>query len=175
MADIDNIFDSLNKLLGNTDLTDVTAESNNFPQLKDGYYLCEVATAELKINKNNDPMVAFKFVVAEDGKEINEDGIVVDIPKTAKRSIFINYVLKDDTTVKRFVTDMLKFEGDEPGVPILEKEYFMNSEVLEDALDILIGKCIYISVNTSEKKDGTKSTWSNPVSWKRVEALGLEE
>lgn len=175
MSEMNDIFASLDKLLGETDLSDVTSESNNYPQLKDGYYLCEVMTAELKTSKAGDPMVAFKFVTAEDGKEIDEDGIVVPIPKTTNRNIFINYVLKDEVSVKRFVTDMLKFEGDEIGKPLLEKEYFLNSEVLEDALDILIGKCIYISISTSEKSDGTKSTWNNPVTWKRVAALGLEE
>ena len=68
---------------------------------------------------------------------------------------------------------MLKFEGEVEGEPLLPKEAFLNSETLEDALDCLIGCGIYVNVSTSEKDDGTKSTWTNLISWKRADALEL--
>lgn len=177
MADMKNVFDKLNNLLGNTDLSDVTADSSGFSDLPDGYYLCEVEKADLKESKSShEPMVAFQFKVVEDGHtaEITDDGdvIIEDIKKTANRKIFVYYVLKDETAVRRFATDMLKFEGEVAGESLLPKEAFMTSETLIDALDVLVGMRIYICASTTEK-DGSKSQWNNLISWKRVAALEL--
>ena len=121
-------------------------------------------------------MVAFQFKVSDDGYNAELDGEEVNITrisKTKNRKVFIYYTLKDETSVKRFVTDMLKFEGENPGEPLLGKEYFTNSQLLEDALEVLIGMQIYIKINTSEKNDGSTSTWRNLISWKRAAALEL--
>ena len=69
---------------------------------------------------------------------------------------------------------MLKFEGDEPGVPLLGKEYFTNSDLIEDALEVLKGMRIYIHNTVTEKDDGTSSTWANVLSWKNANGLGLK-
>ena len=68
---------------------------------------------------------------------------------------------------------MLKFEGDTAGESLLPKEAFLSSETIEDALDILIGKRIYIQVSTTVNDDDSKSTWNNLISWKRAAALEL--
>lgn len=168
-----NLFKTLNEILGKTNIEDVTSESTSFSELKDGYYLCEVVSAELKESSKHDPMVSFRFKVSEDGVAIDDDGNFLDLPKTTGRNIFINYVLKDENSVRRFVADMLKFEGDVEGEPLLGKEYFLSSDTIDDALDILVGMNIYVQVSTSEKNDGTKSTWQNLISWKRAAALEL--
>lgn len=176
--ELQSILGTLNDLLGSTDLKDVTSETTGYQELADGYYLSEVESAKLTVSKSSkQPMVAFQFKVVEDGKdaEIDEEGnvTITEIKGTKNRKIFLYYVLKDDMSVKRFVNDMLKFEGDEEGVSLLEKEYFTRAELLEDALEVLEGRRIYIQVSTTEKNDGTKSTWQNLISWKRATALEL--
>ena len=178
MAIEQSLYSQLDDLLKQTDLTDVSAESTNYSELPDGYYNCEVDKIDIKLSKTSSkPMVSFQFSITEDGYSVEVDekmnATLIPIKKTKNRKIFINYVLKNDTSVKRFVTDMLKFEGETPGESLLPKEAFTTSEVLEDALDLLIGQRIYVQVSTTTKDDDTKSTWNNIISWKRAAALEL--
>ena len=118
--DFKSLFDKLDGLLSTVDLSDVTAESAGFTELPDGYYLCEVEKTEIRESKSSKmPMAAFTFKILEDGytAEVNESGetVINSIKKTANRKIFIYYVFKDERSVKRFATDMLKFEGEEEG------------------------------------------------------------
>lgn len=171
---LNNVLNSLNDLLTNTDLTDVSAESAGFSELPDGYYLSEVEKAELKESKSShQPMVAFQFKIVDNGVNIDENGELVTVNKTKNKKVFMYYVLKDDGAVKRFVTDMLKFEGDTEGESVLTKEYFTNAELLEDALDILKGLRIYIHSSTSVNDDNSTSVWKNLISWKRAKTLEL--
>lgn len=173
------LISAINDLFSKVDLKDVTAESEGFKALDEGYYLCEVETAELTTSKTSGlPMAAFRFKVVEDGHAvtINDGGYatLTDLPKTKNQKMFIYYVFKDETSVRRFVKDMLKFEGETVGEPILSKEYFVNSELIEDALDILIGMNIYIQVSkTKNKETDEESTWQNLISWKRAKVLEL--
>ena len=174
-------FENLNALLSSVKLDDVTAQSNdkNFSDLPEGYYLCEVEKAELTTSKSSgNPMVAFQFKVVEDGLgvEVKEGRTVfVDLPKTANRKIFKNYVLLTEDDVKKFVSDMLKFE--EPSVPdqpILEKEAFLNAEYLEEALAVLETFRLYVQVTSYTKKStGEKQGWQNLISWKSARELNL--
>lgn len=173
-----NMFDELDSLLGNTDLTDVSEDGAGFSELPDGYYLSEVESAELTVSKTSKkPMVKFQMKVVEDGLDakINADGDIKlsHLKKTKNRKIYMYYVLKDEAAIKRFVADMLKFEGETAGQPLLSKEYFTTSELLTDALDCLVGMRIYVQVSTTENDDDTKSTWNNLISWKRAKALEL--
>ena len=172
---MDNFID-LNELLQNVDWNTVT-DSVGFDDLPEGYYLCEVETAELKMNKAmTNQQVSFKFKVVETGikDELDARGhsVLVEIPGTKNRKIFKHYPFKDINSVKRFVTDMLKFEGDDPGVPLLEKEYFMTAEIIPDALDILIGRRIYIQA-TYKEYNGQKNCWYDIISWTRAKEMGL--
>lgn len=176
--DLKAMFSQLDSILSNVDLSDVTAESTGFTELPDGYYLCQVEKAELKTSKTSHmPMAAFQFNVVEDGHDaiIDDDKNVtlVDLKKTKGRKIFMYYVLKDERSVKRFATDMLKFEGEEPGESLLPKEAFTTSETIEDALDVLNGMRIYVQISTTVNDDDTKSTWNNLISWKRAASLSL--
>jgi len=180
MAETDNkqLIASINELLKQTNITDVTAESNSFQELPEGYYLCTVNTAEIKESKaSGNPMIAFTFTVSENGYRYvaDEDGNakMQEVKGSKNRKIFMYYVLKDTASVRRFVSDMLKFEGEEPGKPLLDKEYFMNSEILADALAILQGIKIYIQITKSTNDDGTSRSWQNLISWKRAAALDL--
>ena len=176
--DFKALFDKLDGLLSTVDLSDVTAESAGFTELPDGYYLCEVEKTEIRESKSSKmPMAAFTFKILEDGytAEVNESGetVINNIKKTANRKIFIYYVFKDERSVKRFATDMLKFEGEEEGEPLLPKEAFLNADTVNDAHEILTGMRIYVHVSTTVNEDGTKTTWNNLISWKRAKALEL--
>lgn len=174
MEDMTKLFNTLDGVLSNTKLDDVTAESNNFAELPDGYYLSEVEKAELKESKSSrQPMVAFQLKIVEEGLAVDKEGNFTDLKGTKNRKIFLYYVLKDETAVRRFVTDMLKFEGEVEGEPLLPKEAFTTSELLVDALDMLIGLRIYVQSSTTENKDDSTSVWKNLISWKRAKALEL--
>lgn len=178
MADFSKLFDTLDNILQNVKLDDVTEEGAGYDELPEGYYLCEVVKAELKETKSTkQPMAAFQLKVVEDGHDVeisaDQEPILKDISNSKGRMIFLNYVLKDANAVKRFVSDMLKFEGDTPGESILPKEAFMTSETIVESIEILIGTRIYCMISKSEKDDGTTSTWTNLVSWKRAGQLEL--
>ena len=172
-------FDQLNSLLNSVSLDDITSESNDSrDSLPDGYYLCEVAKAELTTSKSsNKPMAAFRFKVVEDGiGSVIENGFSknVAIPSTNGKVIFKYYILSTEDDVKKFVSDMLKFEGDVEGEPLLDKEVFLDGSVLGDALEALEGARLYVQVsNTIKKSTGEAQTWYNLISWKRAKGLEL--
>lgn len=176
---MNSIFDTLNSILSNINAEELTADSVVYEELKDGYYLTEIESAELKSSNSGKPMASLKGKIVEDGYEVkftdDNDVTFTQLKRSKGRIIFFNFVLNDETSVKRFITNMLKFEGEEEGVPLVPKEAFLNSDTLADALDILVGSRIYTQISSSIKADGTKSTWNNFVSWKRAKALELPE
>lgn len=170
-------FQELNELLSQVNWDTVSKDDGGFDDLPQGYYLCEVEKAELKENKaGTNKQVSITFKVVENGlsEYINERGysVLTDIPGTKNRKVWKHYPFKDVSGVKRFVTDMLKFEGTEVGVPLLEKEYFMTEEIIPDALDILIGHRIYVNANYKEYK-GQTNCWYDLVSWNRAKEMKL--
>lgn len=171
------LSEMLNQLLADTNIANVTADSNAFQELPEGYYLSKLSKAELKESKTSGlPMVALDFIVLENGVHYvaTDDGDISlqEVKNSKNKHIFMYYVLKDSASLKRFVSDMLKFEA-EPGKPVLEKEYFMNQDVLEQALQILVDMQLYVQITKSENKDGQTQTWQNPISWKRAASLEL--
>lgn len=171
-----NDFVNLKDLLQEVDWNTVT-DQDDFQELPEGYYLCEVEKAELKTNKaQTNQQVSFQFKVVEsgitEGTDARGNSVLQTISGTQNRKIFKHYPFKDTAGVKRFVNDMLKFEGDEPGQPLLEKEYFMMEETIEDALNILVGRRIYVQVSQKEY-NGKTSSWNDLVGWSRASALGL--
>lgn len=171
-----SVLESLNKTLQSVKVEEISAE-NVFEDLPEGYYLVEVESAELTLSKSSGkPMVAFRFKVVEDGigTKVDENGDAQAIKIKAKgRVIFKNYVLGDEKQVTRFISDMLKFEGDVEGESLLPREAFTEAEVLEDALGALIESRIYTQITIDIKDDGTKSSWTNLLSWNRVKQLEL--
>lgn len=174
---MDEIFSSITEVLSGINLDNISAESSG-NDLDDGYYLCEVSKAEITTSKTKGtPMVAFTFTVVENGSavDVDENGEITktEIKSTKGRKIFIYYPLSDSRSASRFISDMLKFEGEEPGTPILGREYFTNAEFLAEALSILVGLQVYIMVSTGKDRDGKDTTWKNLVSWKRADQIGL--
>lgn len=174
---LQSVFSTLDSILKKTDLTDVTSESAGFSELPEGYYLCEVTKSEMKSTKESkQPMAAFQLKVVDDGLkfvEENDEINEVTLKGTKGRTLFLNYVLKDESSVRRFVADMLKFEGETPGESLLPKEAFTTSETVEDAIACLVGMRIYTQISKTERDDGTTATWTNLVSWKRATKLEL--
>ena len=172
----DAIFNTLNDLLGKVELDNVSSEATgDYPELPDGYYLCEVESAELKESKSSgNPMASFRLSVVEDGVDVifEEDNIkYIKLEKTKGRKIFKHFVLKDDVAIKRFVSDMLKFE-DNDGNSFLPKDAFLSADLLEEAIQSLIGMRIYVQ-STTTTKDDKSSTWTNFISWTRAAKLEL--
>ena len=178
--DITMTMNTLDDLLKATDLNDVTSESSGFDDLPAGYYLSEVNSAELTISKNSgNPQVKVVFKIVEDGVTVEPDdvGNMVrkNLPKTAGRLIFKYYPLKDEKTVRTMVSDMTKFEGEVKGEPLLPKEYFKETSLLNEALACLTGFRIYVNISTSTNKEGKTNNWVNLISWKRAAQLDLAE
>ena len=174
-------MDSLDSLLSETKLDDVSAESNGgFEDLPEGYYLSVLEKAELTVSKSSGaPMVSLTFKVVENGitEVVDEKGYVkkVYIEKSEGRKIFKHYPFKDSSSVKRFVADMLKFEGETPDTPLLEKEYFTTKELLGQALDYLSSAQpqIFVQVTKSTNKQGQTTNWNNLITWNRARQLEL--
>ena len=107
----------LNSLLNDVDLEDVSADSQGYNELPDGYYLTEVETAELTTSKTSgNPMVSFRLSIVEDGISVgfeNDEPTFTPIKRSKNRKVFKHFVLKDSTSVKRFASDMLKFIGED--------------------------------------------------------------
>jgi hypothetical protein len=179
MADEKTNFVELNSILNQIDWDDVSATtgSGSYDDLPKGYYLCEVEKAQLKKNKSETNMqVSFQFKVVEDGlsDELDSKGFSVwkTIDHTKGRKVFKHYALKDTDSVKRFVSDMLKFEGEKPGEPVLEKDYFMEEGTIQDALDILVGMRIYVNASYKEYQ-GKTNCWYDIIGWDRARTMKL--
>ena len=173
----DNTLKLLNDILKKVNVDDISPDSDAFEDLKDGYYLCEVETAECKDTKTTGlPMAAFRFTVVEDGllTVVDEDGNVNLVPAkgSKNRKIFQNYLLKDEKSITRFIRDMLKFEGEKEGESLLPKEAFLEGEVMSDAVEALVGQRIYIQISSSVNDDSV-SVWRNLISWSKAKALDL--
>lgn len=175
--DLSDVFATINKTLKDVKVEDVTANSTEqFASLPDGYYYTEVDSAKITVSKSTGlPMVAWVMTNIEDGLTLNKDDELDYIRNTKNKKHFMYSLLKDAKAIERFVSDALKFEGEEPGVPFLDKEYFTTAETMNDALGLLEGRRIWLHVSTSENQDGSSSTWTNFVSFKRAIALGLEQ
>ena len=160
----------VNELFASVNVDDVSAESAGFSDAPEGYFLCEVKKDELTMSKSGNPQVAFTFKITEDGRKIENTNELIKGSKGI--SIFKYYRLLDDKDVRKFVSDMLKFEVDENGSS-LPKEAFTNDETINDALDIINGLQIYVQNTVTVNDDGSKSTWVNLITWKRAAELGL--
>ena len=175
-VDMNDVFSKLDEVLGKVDLSDTTSESSGFSDLEPGYYLVSVDSAELTASKKSgNPQVRLVLKVVENGVAYDADEAgnltVRDLKGSKGRCIFKYYPLKDDSTVKRFVSDMLKFEVKE-GEPALPAEAFTTAAVLADSLDAITDMQVYAQL-TSSGEGENKTTWTNLISWKRAKQLEL--
>lgn len=164
-------FSSLNDLLKSIKVESITSDSTEtFSQLPEGYYFCELELAELTTSKSSgNTMVKWQFKVIEDGVSYGENLEKIRIRKSTGRKIFTYHVLKDTSSLERFISDALKFESEED-TPILGKEYFENSEIMEQALNVLVGSRLWLHIDINE--DG--NSWTRFISFKRARKLELE-
>lgn len=180
----------LDTLLGNTELNGVSSSSTGYEELPTGYYLCELEEATLEKSKTSGkPMVKFAFKVVQNGiievVDENGDAYKARAPHTKNRKIFKYYILDSEKNVKTLVSDLLKFEGEEPGTELLGevlrddegKLTRLSTDILLGCLDVVSGSSIYIKSDTTESKKnpGEKQTWNNLTDWDRVVKLGLLE
>ena len=166
---------SLDELLKRANLDSVSSESSGRIELPDGCYKCEVKKGELKASSTNKIMASFQLQVIQNGVDLTETG-KVELPNTKGLYIFKNYILEDTTGIQRFVSDMLKFEGETEGESYLPKEAFTTSETLEAAIEAIAdaGLHIWVQIQSYTKKDGTIGTQTLLTSWKRVDEWELE-
>lgn len=170
--ELQSIFNALDALIKDTDIDKVDAESAGYSDLPVGYYLCEVAKSELRKARTSDNAQAYlSFKVLDDGLNIDDDGELVEVRGTKGKSVNKFYTFKDSESFTRFVSDMLKFEGETPGEPLLPKQAFTDSRVIGEALQALVGSRVYI--NATETKGGGR--WYNLMSWKSATKMGLPE
>lgn len=178
----EELRNQLNELLSNTSLVGVTAEGSGFSELPVGYYLCEVKKAGLGESKSSHkPMVSLQLSVVNDGYGVNEnedDGELKPLQHTKGRMIFVHYPFSDQSSVQRFASDMLKFEGGNPGEPLLEKEAWINVETMEESLSLLqdMGPRIWVNVHEGSginPQTNKPNIFNSLISFKRATQLGL--
>ena len=170
------MYESLDSLLQKVNLNDVSSESSGNFNLPDGIYKCEVKHGELKVTTTNRLMAMFRFKTTQNGLNMLDTGDYEEVPNTKGQTIFKNYFLDDEKSIKIFVSDMLKFEGDVEGEPYLPKESFTTSATLEDSVELL-GESelsIWIQITSYKKKDDSIGTNISLLSWKRIDEWGLQ-
>lgn len=176
-------FINLNDLLGTIDANKIGAEdSERRDLLAEGYYVCEVADAELGTNKAQTNMqVKITLKIVENGYAVVEDESknvqFVEIPHTKNRLIFKYYPLKDKESAERFISDMLKFEDPEtPGESLIPRELFASEESIEECLALIKDMQSRIWINNriiKNKQTNEDSNWADLVSWKKAGKLEL--
>lgn len=167
---LQDLTSKVNSLLSSTELDDVSAESSGSRNAPQGYFLCEVVSAELKLSKKGDPQVAFRFKIVEDGFDDGES--LEQLKKTKGINIYKYYRLVDETDLKRFISDMLKFEVNDKGES-LPKDAFGSADLIQKTLEIVTGLHIYVHVTYTKNTDGSMSSWTNLMTWKRAAELEL--
>lgn len=166
----------LDSLLSQTDFTNVSAEGTGYSDLPEGYYLCEVNRATLTTSKaSGSPMVSLQLKAIKDGVFLNDNDELATLPHTQNRVVFKNYPFNSTDDIKRFASDMMKFELE--GEPILPKDAWTSSDTLIDALDLIESSSLTLWVEnrkaTKSREDGRPNYWATLLSWNRATQLGL--
>ena len=179
-VDLSSIFSEIGDVMKQTDLSKVSAESTGFEDLPDGYYLAEVIETKIGRSKSSQkPMISLRLSVIDDGFKLsdNEDEISFDkIEHTKGRQVFKHYVIDTPQNLKRFVSDMKKFENpDVVGEALLPDEAWSSPEFMGESIGILseINCRIWIHNRVTKKDDGTSSSWIDLVSFNQAAKAGL--
>lgn len=165
------LYNNVNNILKNINVDEIDPESD-FNKLPDGYYLGSFKFELGESKKNKNPQIKTTITIVENGLNIDEDGDLVEIPKTKNNKIWKYYPLTDEDSVKKLIKDMLKFEDDE-GNTILVKEDFSSLEQIKLSCEVLEEMQLFVNVSNYTKKDGEEGTNYNLITWKRAEKLGL--
>lgn len=175
--ELQRLSDRVTSLLGEVDLKGVSSESTGFDDLPEGYFLCKVELAQLKESNSGDPQVALRLKSIEDGYDLTVDEktqstIINTLKKTKGRMLFKYYTWKEAKDIKKCASDLMKFEIGQDRVSIPE-EAFSNFDTLVQALELIEEATIYVNISHQVREDGSKSVWTNLISWKRASDLGL--
>jgi len=170
--EVKDLYSNVNNILKNINVEEIDPEAIDYRKLQDGYYLCSFKFELTTSKKSGNLQIKASMNTEENGIEVNEDGDLVEIPKTKNTKLWKYYPLTDEDSIKKAIKDMLKFE-DEDGQPILEKEDFETLEKIELACGALEELQLFVNVSNYTKKDGEEGTNYNLITWKRAEKLGL--
>lgn len=172
-----SLLSSINDVIKDVDLGSVTQDGLG-EDLPEGYFLTEVVKTELKFSKaSGKPMACIQLKVVNSGYGYDDKADEYVALKGCKNKyIFVYYPFKDGTSFKRFVSDMIKFEGEEAGEPVLPKEAWTTAETMQDSLEVLqdLGSRIWVN-RSATTRDGNTSVYNHLLSWKKAEQLGLPE
>lgn len=178
--DLTSIYDEIDGVMAETDLSNVSAESTGFEDLPYGYYLTQVIETKIGRSKSTQkPMITIVLEVVEDGLKLSDstDEIVFDsIKGTTKRHIYKNYTIKDSKSLKNFVSDMKKFEDpNEIGKSLLPDEAWTSAKYMGVSIPLLaeINCRIWLHNRESKKSDGTSGSWVDLVSFNQAAKIGL--
>lgn len=179
-VDLSSIFSEIDEVRKQTDLSKVSAESVGFEDLPDGYYLAEVIETKIGRSKSSQkPMISLKFSIVDNGLKLNdnEDDISFDtIEHTKNRQVFKHYVIDTPQNLKRFVSDMKKFEDpDSVGKSLLPDEAWSDAKFMAESISILseMNCRIWLHNKVTKRDDGTSSSWVDLVSFNQAAKAGL--
>lgn len=178
--DLSSIFSEIGDVMKQTDLSNVSAESVGYEDLPDGYYLAEVIETKIGRSKSsNKPMISLRLSIVDDGFKLSdkEDEISFDkIEHTKGKQVFKHYIIDTSQNLKRFVSDMKKFEDpNEVGKQLLPDEAWSSPEIMGESISILseINCRIWLHNRVTKKFDGTSNAWVDLVSFNQAAKTGL--
>lgn len=181
--DLQSIYSEIGEVMAKTDLSNVTAQSAGYEDLPDGYFLAEVTDTKIHRSKSsNKPMVSLTFSIVSDGLKLNEDDDASEdvsfseIPHTKDRLVFKHWVIDTPQNLKKFVSDMKKFEDpSEPNKALLPDEAWSDPTFMGESIPLLAEmNCrMWIHNRVTKKDDGTTSSWQDLVDFNRAAKLGL--
>lgn len=173
----EDLLSSIDSVIKDVDLDSVTQDGLG-EELPTGYFLTEVVKTELKFSKSSgSPMACIQLKIVNSGYDYDDKtDEYVQLKGCRNKFIFLYYPFKDGTSFKRFVSDMIKFEGETAGEPILPKEAWITAETMQGSLEVLQEAQLRIWVNRSAitRNDNT-SIYNHLLSWKKASQLGLPE
>lgn len=186
-----SVFDSLDSLISQSDISDVTSESTEKRgRMKDGIYLCELKSATLGQSKSSgNPMVTLEFSTIDDGITTTYDSFgnaskqIIKGSKGKRIMKFCTFNPDRPSDFSRFVSDMLKFE-DAPKHSALSKEMFVSAEKISQCLEIVIGMNVYVQLSSTRNKgvssdepltEDNSTQWTTLISFERAVKLGIAQ
>lgn len=139
---------------------DKSAETGGFAPIPEGYHLCELEDIILEENKKSleagNPYYQFKMTF-----------VIVENDTLKNRKIFKYYPLKDGPGLLTAKNDIAKFE-DEDNESIIPIEAMEDFDILVEALDLIIGKRIYMR---ADKPSANGNQWFSIVAWNKIAQL----
>ena len=187
--DLQSWLEDVGSVMKKTDLSKVSAESTGFEDLPEGYYLAEVIDVKpdrCKSGKNEGKptlkmrlkVVGDGFKLAGDPDELEDEGKDLFEPVTGVngRFVFKTFTIGEESLMKRFASDMMKFEEpNNPGKMLLPEEAWADPKIMFDSVSLLVDLAsrIWLHNKVTKKEDGTNGAWVDFLDFSRAAKLGL--